>query len=59
MTLKELSTELYNLCVDYEDQEIDPNDIIVKLALQPNYPMRGAIQNICVQHKKIKMIVYG
>jgi len=22
----------------------------VKLALQPNYPMRGAIRNLCVQH---------
>jgi len=26
------------------------DDVKIKLALQPNYPMRGSIQNLCVQH---------
>lgn len=30
-------------------EDVDPN-IEVKLALQPNYPMKGSIQNICIEH---------
>ena len=29
-------------------EDVDP-DLEVKLALQPNYPMKGSIENICLE----------
>ena len=42
MTIGELIEQL---------QDFDP-DTEIRLAMQPNYPMRGSIRNICMEYDK-------
>lgn len=46
MTLEELKEIIDGL---YEKHEDEASKINVRLAMQPNYPMRGSIQNFCME----------
>lgn len=46
MTLEELKEAIDDL---YERYEGEASNIKVRLAMQPNYPMKGSIENFCVE----------
>lgn len=46
MTLDELKETIDDL---YERYEEEASSIKVRLAMQPNYPMKGSIENFCME----------